>query len=98
MRQYYLHKENPEHSSEFEDANAFKLAIDEKILKTAGWLTSSTSGTTVLSSTEYQTNAQKFVAVSTTGLSSNETGNGYTGICAGMNKYDGARLRPICRF
>ena len=98
MRQYYLHKENPEYYSKFEDANAFKLAIDEKILKTAGWLTSSTSGTTVLSSTEYQTNAQKFVAVSTTGLSSNETGNGYTGICAGMNKYDGARLRPICRF
>ena len=97
MRQYYLQKENPEYSSGFEDANAFKLAIDEKILKTAGWLTSSTSGTTVLSSTEYQTTAQKFVAVTTTGLSAND-GNIYNGICAGMNKYDGARLRPICRF
>jgi hypothetical protein len=95
MRQYYVN------DSEYEGANAFKFAIDEKILETAGWLTSPTAGTTVLSSTEYQSNAQKFVAVTTTGISST-TGSGsattYTGICGGANKYDGARLRPICRF
>ena len=92
MRQYYTN------DSEFEGANAFKLAIDEKILKTAGWLTGVTNGTTVLSSTESGTNAQKFVAVSTTGISATETNGTYKGICAGAEKYDGARLRPICRF
>jgi hypothetical protein len=91
MRQYFAK------DSAFDDAKAFTLAIDEKILKTAGWLTSIKDGTTVLSSTEHSNTAQKFVSVSTTGISS-KTGNVYEGICGGVNKYDGARLRPICRF
>ena len=91
MRQYF------NNDSQFDGANAFKLAIDEKILKTAGWLTSVKDGTTVLSSTEYSNNAQRFVAVTTTGMSS-KSGEVFEGICAGVNKYDGARLRPICRF
>lgn len=91
MRQYFVK------DSTFEGADAFSLAIDEKILKTAGWLTSAKDGTTVLSSTEYSNNAQRFVAVTTTGIST-KTGDVFEGICAGMNKYDGARLRPICRF
>lgn len=91
MRQYYAN------DSEFEGSNAFELAINEKILKTAGWLTGIKDGTTVLSSTEYSNNAQKYVSVSTTGIT-NKTGNVYEGICGGTNKYDGARLRPICQF
>lgn len=98
MRQYYLHQANADLTSEYEDANAFKLAIDEKILKTTGWLSSENSGTTVLSSTEGGNTANNFVTVITTGYSKQDTTNVYSGICSGVNKYDSARLRPICKF
>ena len=96
MRQYFV-----EEMSDYDDAKAFKLAIDAGLLKTNGYLTNLTSGNTILSSTEYGNLAQQFVCVNSNGVSSSTTsGNSvvYSGICAGNNKYDGARIRPICRF
>ena len=96
MRQYFIN------DSEYDDANAFKLAIDNKVLKTNGWMTQYNgvvSGAILLSCTEYGTNAQKYVAVNTTGISTKGNVDGtYTGICSGAEKYNNNKIRPICRF
>lgn len=98
---YYMrHYFDPE-ISDYDDAKAFKFAIDNGILKTTGYLTNLTSGTTILSSTEYGNLANQFVCVNSNGISTGtSTGETvvYSGICGGTNKYDGARIRPICRF
>lgn len=98
---YYMRHYFDNADSEFDDAKAFKFAIDNGILKTTGYLTNLTSGNTILSSTEYGNLAQQFVCVNSNGISSGTaTGDSiiYSGICAGSAKYDGARVRPICRF
>ena len=85
--------------SVYEGSNAFKFAIEERILKNSGWLTSLTNGAVMLSSTESGNDASKYVAVQTTGISSTiNEGASYTGICSAAEKYDGGRLRPICMF
>ena len=90
MRQYFVN------DSEFDDANAFKLAIDNKILNVKGWLTGATNGQPMLSSTEWN-DAQNFVDVIPTGIPTNQT---YVaqGICTNTAKYNGRSIRPICRF
>ena len=98
MRQYLIN------DSTFEDSNAFKTAIESGILKNAGWITKNytndgVTGQAILSSTEYDSNAQKYVVVNTTGVSKFiSEGQNRGGICEGNYKYNAAKLRPICRF
>ena len=94
MRQYHFK------DSEYDGADAYALAIDAKLLKTAGWMTSATSDTpSIISSTEYGTNAHKFVVVEPSGANYDNGVGGYTGICTSYDKYQtGANLRLICRF
>lgn len=93
LRQYFAK------DSTYDGADAFALAIDSKILKTEGWLTSATNGYNMMTSTEHGTTAQRFVVVDSTGISDTTINGGYLGICGGYEKYQtGAHLRLICRF
>lgn len=98
MRQYLIN------DSTFEGSNAFKTAIESGILKNTGWLTKSSlseglNSATIITSTEYDDNAQKYVTVTTSGISSfTSEGQNRTGMCGNNYKYSNARLRPICRF
>ena len=94
MRQYYFK------DSEYDGADAYALAIDNKILKTGGWMTSATSDApSMISSTEYGANAHKFVVVEPSGVNQSNGVGGYTGICTSYDKYQtGAVLRLVCRF
>lgn len=102
MRQYF------ENDSEFENANAFKVAIDNKKLATRGYLDAATngaSGMTILTSTETVPSGSsvgsKYIGVIATGKSASTTLNGvttYSGICATVEKYTQNSVRPICMF
>lgn len=104
MRQYFAK------DSEFEGADAFAMAIDEKKLKTRGFLDAATngaSGMTILTSTESaaidggSAIGSKYVGVIATGLSSSTAiGSNvtYNGICVTVEKYTQNSVRPICRF
>ena len=73
MRQYFTK------DSEFEGADAFNLAISEKILNTDGFITSATSGHTILSSTEQGSGvATKYIGVNSNGVSSDNGLGKYT--------------------
>lgn len=94
IRQYYFK------DSEYDGADAYALAIDSKILKTAGWMTSATSNApSIISSTEYGPKAQRFVVVEPSGVNYDNGIGGLSGICTPYDKYQtGANLRLICRF
>lgn len=102
MRQYFAN------DSQFEGANAFKLAIDGKKLMVRGFLDNATngaSGMTILTATETVADGSnigsKYIGVIATGLSSSTTvgsNTTYNGICVTVEKYTQNSVRPICKF